>query len=347
MYLLTTWLRSTTQRSSPSSPATTSAARVLPVPLGPANSAVVPRPRALRDAKPHPSLTVARCRTVVDERPQLRSLRGAAGRGRPSAACGSTSRARPSKRCRARSRHACQSGRPCAAAAAAASRSATGRSNTAAASAISRAATRTVAVPAPGRPRSAATRSVGRSAAGRSIRTAPGTVVGRSEQHHRRLDAGQARAAASRPPASRRSRRRRPTPRHRAPPRVPAAAGAARGRSGSRGRSMRTRKQQGAAQGTGRRHGDRREVRALRPVQDDPVTGLPRRRHPRGRIDERRRRDAQRFGGPGDRRDLRIEVAHARAGGGAPARRRPAGCAWATSGRAAARAATGAAAPSG
>ena len=46
MYLLTTADRSIENRSRPSSPATTSAAIVFPVPGGPVNSALVPRPRA-------------------------------------------------------------------------------------------------------------------------------------------------------------------------------------------------------------------------------------------------------------------------------------------------------------
>ena len=53
MYLLTTAARSTRYRSRPSPRAMTSAAMVLPVPLGPANSAPVARPR--RDAAPSPT----------------------------------------------------------------------------------------------------------------------------------------------------------------------------------------------------------------------------------------------------------------------------------------------------
>ncbi len=60
MYLLTAADRSTRYRSSSRCPARTSAAIVFPVPLGPVNRAVIPRPRLTRSAKPHRSCTVAR-----------------------------------------------------------------------------------------------------------------------------------------------------------------------------------------------------------------------------------------------------------------------------------------------
>ena len=65
MYLLTTPARSTRYRSSPSERARTCAAIVLPVPLGPANRAVVPRPSEVSREKPQSSRTWPRSRACA------------------------------------------------------------------------------------------------------------------------------------------------------------------------------------------------------------------------------------------------------------------------------------------
>ena len=91
----------------------TSAASVLPVPLGPANSAAVPSPRALRAAKPQSSQHGRAVAHGGDERAQLLELRRRAARGRPSrraarATCASAAEAAP----RARSGRPSHSGTP-------------------------------------------------------------------------------------------------------------------------------------------------------------------------------------------------------------------------------------------
>ena len=76
MYLSTTVARSTVWRSTPSSRAITSAASVLPVPLGPENIAVRPSPRPPRAAARQASSTSARCRTrAVSSRRAADTLR--------------------------------------------------------------------------------------------------------------------------------------------------------------------------------------------------------------------------------------------------------------------------------
>jgi len=129
---LTTWLRSTTTRSRLRSRAITSAAMGFPVPLGPANSAVVPSSRALRCAKPQPSSTVTWCRTAATSACSCSSwLAGSTRSSHP--ARGSIAWASPSNRLRERDRHASHRVTPRATSAAATSRSGRTRSNTPAA----------------------------------------------------------------------------------------------------------------------------------------------------------------------------------------------------------------------
>ena len=266
------------------------------MPLGPANSAAVPSPRALRRAKPH---VVEHGRAVPHrrhERPQLRGLRGRQHEVVPAGARldqprqavealpGPRPARLPERDDRARPPRRRRRGRPRA-------RSNTGR-----------------------RPR----RSPGRRT--RTVRAAPaqrpqrrGPLVGGQPRDgdprrrrapspatraatSRRLDAGQRRAAASRPPASRRRRQvDGPRARRRARSRAPAAAGAARGSPGSAAeRPTRTARSRERPRARGRRRGDRREVRrAAARAATTAVTGLPRRRHAARRHPRATRRRAR------------------------------------------------------
>ena len=80
MYLLTTPARSTRYRSSPSERARTCAAIVLPVPLGPANSAVVPRPSEVSREKPQSSSTWPRSRACASSSRRCAAVAGASTR---------------------------------------------------------------------------------------------------------------------------------------------------------------------------------------------------------------------------------------------------------------------------
>ena len=296
MYLLTTWLRSTTTQVEPELAGDHLGRQRLPGTAGPGEE----RGRCPGRARCGPRSPSRRRRRAVphgaDQPAQLRRSARPAARGRPRRPAARRSRARPSKRCRARSRHASQRGRPRAAAAAAASRSASGRSNTPAASAISPSGP-----DGPCRPRRArsaarpARRPVRRATA---IRTAPGTVSRDPSSTDRRLDAGQ---GAQQPPAAGVAEDVVDVdgPRHAAEHRLAfqQPQRAARGSRAPGGRSMRP-PPAGSGPAPGRRRGDRREVRALRPVQDDPAPAPtpspPPRRHRRatrrGRATARRGR---------------------------------------------------------